>query len=351
MSLFFKDENAEDSELAEANYSGSIGERIDIDDEFSIYLASKKVREAGKRCGLNKTQLEEVEIALRELVSNVMKYGGGRGMLHIFDPEITMDALILEIQDWGEGINDLHKALEDGYTTGSSMGGGLPAVNRLMDSFEYISQSKRGAKLRISKKAHGQMEKFQPWRFGVYSRPFIGEVENGDGFFLKNSDDIIVAAVVDGLGHGVEAFKATKITLRIIEDYYRWPEEELIKILHEKLHGTRGVALGFLRTKPNSDTVNYTGIGNVFGHLINTNITTFVNYNGTLGIKLRKFRSYEYPYKKGDIIVMHSDGISIRWLDDFKQIWSGDLQGFSHHVIKKYSRANDDASIIAGGQL
>lgn len=353
MSLDFdKNEDYSSSKIRAADFDLKNVDIIEIDDEFSIYLASKKAREAGVELGLNEIQLEEVEIALRELITNVLKHGGGNGVLRIYKSLKSPGTLMLEVVDWGEGIENLHRALEDGFSTGAGIGGGLPAVNRLMNSFEYISQSRRGAKLRISKRANNisSMES-SPWRFSVYSRPVPGEIENGDGFFLRNSDDMTVAAVVDGLGHGVEAHKATSIALKVIEDYYRWPEKELIEQLHEKLFGSRGVALGLLKIQRGDDTVRYTGIGNIFGHLFGSNIITFVNYNGTLGIKLRKFKTFEYPFKRGDVIVMHSDGISCKWIDEFSQLWSGDLQGFSHYIIKSYGRPNDDASIIVGGQL
>ena len=44
-----------------------------------------------------------------------------------------------EAPDRGPGIEDLGRALEDGYSTAGRLGLGLPGVKRLMDDFEICS--------------------------------------------------------------------------------------------------------------------------------------------------------------------------------------------------------------------
>lgn len=42
-------------------------------------------------------------------------------------------ALVVRAEDDGPGIGDVERALEDGYSTGSGLGLGLPGARRLMD--------------------------------------------------------------------------------------------------------------------------------------------------------------------------------------------------------------------------
>jgi len=46
--------------------------------------------------------------------------------------------------DDGPGISDLDAAMTDGYSSGNSMGLGLPGSRRLMDEFEIESAPGRG---------------------------------------------------------------------------------------------------------------------------------------------------------------------------------------------------------------
>jgi serine/threonine-protein kinase RsbT len=43
-------------------------------------------------------------------------------------------------RDEGPGIPDIEKAMRDGFSTGGSLGLGLPGARRLMDDFEIVSQ-------------------------------------------------------------------------------------------------------------------------------------------------------------------------------------------------------------------
>jgi serine/threonine-protein kinase RsbT len=53
--------------------------------------------------------------------------------------------------DNGPGIPDVHRALQDGYSTSRSLGLGLPGVRRLMDEFEISSAVNRGTTVTVKK--------------------------------------------------------------------------------------------------------------------------------------------------------------------------------------------------------
>ena len=38
-----------------------------------------------------------------------------------------------------------------------------------------------------------------------------------------------------------------------------------------------------------------------------------VSYNGTAGHEITKLRVFNYPFKRGSILVMHTDGLSSKW--------------------------------------
>lgn len=325
---------------------------IDIDDDFSVYPVLEMLEIVGKKAGLNKIQIQETDIALRELISNVIKHGGGKGQVRLIFSKINPNGLGVEVEDWGKGIDDFYKAMEDGYTTGSGLGGGLPAVNRLMDSFKLVSRPNTGTLFYALKKAEesGREDAGEVWKFSVFSRPAEGESENGDGFFIKRRGKKSYIYLIDGLGHGHDAHKAADITVKLLEQYYIWPHEELINLLHEKLKHTRGIALSTAIVDDENDYISYTGVGNITAAVLGENNETMMNYNGTIGGKLRKVKTFEYPYSNGDLFVMYSDGILLHWLKDYENYWKGILQDFAYTIFNKFNRGNDDATLIVGSR-
>jgi anti-sigma regulatory factor (Ser/Thr protein kinase)/serine/threonine protein phosphatase PrpC len=322
---------------------------ISIEDEFSIYPVLRAAEELNISVGLSEVQLKETEIALKELVTNVLKYGGGRGVVRFKVERMEVPTLVMEVEDWGRGIVNFYQALEDGFSTGGGLGGGLPAVNRMMDGFKLISRPNGGALFRAFKKASCNFKNLEPlWRFSVYSRPILSEKENGDGYFIKRHERTTLIAIVDGLGHGQEAHRASQIALRYIEQFHQWEEEDLINLIHVKLHGTRGIILAIVKIFEDSAFIRYTGVGNISGTILGKNVTNFLNYNGTVGLRLRKFKTLEYKYHDEDIMVLHTDGISLNWLSDYDLSKRWKLQNFTQEIIRRYSRQTDDATIIAG---
>ncbi len=54
-------------------------------------------------------------------------------------------------RDNGPGIEDVERALQDGYTSGSGLGLGLPGARRLVDEFEIESAPSEGTTVTLVK--------------------------------------------------------------------------------------------------------------------------------------------------------------------------------------------------------
>ena len=322
---------------------------VDIVDEFSIYTVLNHAKDIALDLKFNNIQVNEIEIVVSELVTNIIKHGGGKGQVRFFFKAENPDALEIEVEDWGKGIDDFYLALEDGYTSGGGLGGGLPAINRLMDSFKLVSRPGSGASFYAAKKI--QTKNINPgpqWRFSVYSGPLESEKENGDGYFIKKRGSISYVFLIDGLGHGIEAHHATQKALRHLENIYHWPEKDIIDVLHQKLASTRGIVIGLMIVNDEEDTLRFTGIGNIAGYIIGKKSASFLNYSGIVGSNVRKFKTFEYSVESDSVLVLHTDGIKGDWSKSFDRFWDGNLQQFAHEIFTEYSRATDDSSIIVG---
>lgn len=118
--------------------------------EVAVQADAERARDETLRLaevvGLDREAAGCVALATMELATNLVRYG--RHGVIILRPvaELRGTGVCVESIDEGPGIVDLDLALADGYSTGGGLGGGLPAVRRLMDSFE-ITSDPRGTRI------------------------------------------------------------------------------------------------------------------------------------------------------------------------------------------------------------
>ena len=89
--------------------------------------------------------------AVTELSRNIVKYAG-QGKVRFGCSRVGARVLCWVIaEDDGPGIADVHRALEDHFSTGNTLGLGLPGVRRLMDRMEIDSSPCKGTRIRAER--------------------------------------------------------------------------------------------------------------------------------------------------------------------------------------------------------
>jgi serine/threonine-protein kinase RsbT len=97
--------------------------------------------------GLDETASRMVATAASELARNILKYAGcGELRVRLYD-QGGRRGVEIEAIDRGPGIADAERALEDHFSSGGTLGLGLPGVRRLMDEFELASEPGRGTRV------------------------------------------------------------------------------------------------------------------------------------------------------------------------------------------------------------
>lgn len=113
--------------------------RFGLHSDVDIVAARRGVTEWAREIGLSVLDRTNVITAASELARNTVLYGRG-GIMSL---EVVRDGgregLRLTFEDKGPGIADIDRALEDGYSTGGSMGLGLPGAKRLVNEFDLRS--------------------------------------------------------------------------------------------------------------------------------------------------------------------------------------------------------------------
>lgn len=122
-----------------------------IERDVDIVAARQKGRELAARAGFSGTDLTLIATAISEIARNIVSYAGqGEMVLSIVD-QGGRRGLKVVARDSGPGIPDIELAMRDGYSTGKSLGLGLPGARRLMDAFAIDSRVGVGTTVTMSK--------------------------------------------------------------------------------------------------------------------------------------------------------------------------------------------------------
>jgi serine/threonine-protein kinase RsbT len=91
-----------------------------------------------------------------ELASNILKYAG-HGVIHV-EPLLQDGRSGVRIRaiDQGPGIADVEACMRDGFSTGGTLGLGLPAVRRIMDSVRIHCPEGGGTQVEAFRWARGE---------------------------------------------------------------------------------------------------------------------------------------------------------------------------------------------------
>jgi len=184
-------------------------------------------------------------------------------------------------------------------------------------------------------------------RFGGFSRPFRGLTVCGDRFFAAEAGGAIVAAVVDGLGHGYESSEAAERAVCVIREHLHLSPEAIVLRCHQELRPTRGAALGILRIEP-SGQGQFCGVGNIEVQSLAGRAPSVFCLAGIVGHNLRQARSMPFQMDAGDVYCVLSDGVSARG-DGKKGCLPGAPDEVARKIVETWGRAHDDATALVLG--
>ena len=332
---------------------------IHISEKHHVGIARRRISQFAKEFGFLDTQLSEISIVVSELAENAINHGVIEGKITCSSfEEAIKKGIQIVYEDKGPGIATIDIIIEDGYSTSGSLGIGLGAISRLMSEFKISSNaSKTQPRTTIVTKKYLPLKEdsteilHKETLFGVFSRSKLDELYNGDSYFLKHFNGKTIAAIIDGLGHGKDAFKAaTEAYLYFFENYNK-PLEKIVNELHERLRKTRGAVISIALIDDIKGELEYVGIGNVSTRVFNSPTPIGPhNYNGILGHRISYFKVLKYPWVKGTVIIMTSDGIGENYdPEKYPGLLKQHPIKIASTILKEHGRDYDDATIIVGG--
>ena len=124
---------------------------FEIQSDNDVVRVRQATRQWAVDSGFRLVDQTKIVTAASELARNALVHGGG-GTVHM---EVLVDGgrrgLRLTFSDKGPGIDDIDRALTNGYTTGSGLGLGLGGAKRLSSEFEISSVPGQGTEVRITR--------------------------------------------------------------------------------------------------------------------------------------------------------------------------------------------------------
>lgn len=338
--------------------------QLEIDSEADVGVCRRKSVSLATKLGFDEVKTGEVAILVSELVSNVLKHGGGKGRVLICYLKTNDDRKAIEIFtcDSGNGISNFKNAFDDGFSDKNTLGIGLGTIRRFSDILEIDTQITDSKTILCSEISNTykhciRIVKWLPetrWLgtnrslvTGAASRSKPGENMNGDSYLMQHlSATKTMVAVIDGLGHGKDAHMASNIIKEQILLKADLPLVDLVKYIHQAARGTRGAVVGIALINSQTSKLQFVGIGNIEGFVVlAASKKNLISFGGILGHNIRTPQVFEFPFEKGDTLCMYSDGINSRWTTN-EINWKEHPQKNADFLINNYSRPNDDATIL-----
>lgn len=337
---------------------------LEITGLSDVGLCRRKAVGLSKQIGFDEVRTGEVAILVSELITNVLKHGGGSGRMMVCQLVDAENHKAIEVWccDNGNGIQDFDTMIGDGISNNNSLGIGLGTIRRFSDLMEVNPKplpvmngiSIAGLEgfrhcIRIVKwfPQNVWIGTNRNLLTGAVSRCKPGEVLNGDSYLISHLSPFrTIVAIIDGLGHGREAHIAASLAKEQIMLRPELPVDTLVTHAHQAIRGTRGAVLGLMHIDTEKHKLFFTGIGNIEGFLITSSgKKNLLSFGGIVGHNIRTPRVFEFAFEAGDTACVYSDGVNSRWrIDEID--WKEHPQQNAEYLISHFSRPNDDATIL-----
>lgn len=280
--------------------------RYEVRAHLDVGEIRRHAQDISRLLGFDETLAGKVSIVVTELATNIVKHAGS-GEILLIEGNHVLHVLAI---DQGPGMRNFENSLQDGVSTGGTAGNGLGAIRRGATGYDLFTAEGKGTVFY----AEFAVNEEKDCGIGAICTPYPGEAVSGDSWESKQTDNKLSLILADGLGHGLMASEASRLATSIFLEEDRAPEA-MMEILHRALRPTRGAAASIAEMDFGKKTISFCGVGNVLGSIkgIGSPGKKCVNYNGTLGVQIRKTQTMVYPFESDDVFVLASDGLSTHW--------------------------------------
>ena len=192
--------------------------------------------------------------------------------------------------------------------------------------------------------------------WSVAHRAKSGEIESGDRYVIRRTTRRVLLAVIDGLGHGVEAARAARLAACTLQESdAEGALSLLVQRCHATLQGTRGAVMGLAAFGAGVNGMEWLGVGNVDGVVLHAHRAArphaqrLFGRGGIVGLRLPPLLVSARPFAHGDTIILATDGIDADFLDSLTPGVSALEQ--ASRILTEYGKETDDALVLVVRRL
>lgn len=195
-------------------------------------------------------------------------------------------------------------------------------------------------------------DKLGPIEWAVAGRPLSGQPVSGDYWAVADAGaGVGLFAVIDGLGHGVDAANASRRAARVLGENPGEPLDVLMLLCHRAIGATRGAAMSIAHVDFGRGELSWLGIGNVSANLVGpapggpATRSTMLAAGGIVGYQLpAQLHPVTLPMRLGDLLVLATDGITgdhLNGLDLAKP-----AESIAEDALARCAKDTDDALVL-----
>lgn len=320
---------------------------LTISDASGAADARRAVAKLAVAAAFDETAGGELALAVTEAATNIAKHAReGAIVARIIAGPGSEGIEVLAI-DKGPGM-DVAASMRDGHSTAGTPGSGLGALQRNASSLEVWSRPGAGTLLRFEVWPKTLAQSRTTLAAGVICAEKSGEPVCGDSWAVMQGRGRLIALVVDGLGHGLDAATAARAAVQAVRSKSHLDAPALMDVVHGALRPTRGAAAAIAMLQPESELCSFCGIGNISASIRTAGVSrAMVSHNGTLGHQVRKIQEFQYPFPKGSLLLMHSDGLATHWdLAAYPGIETRHPALVAAALYRDHTRGRDDVTVL-----
>lgn len=308
------------------------------------------VRQFASAVDIEEEVIARAELVSTELATNLYRHAPAGGQILVGMPGGKSRCIELVALDNGPGIANPAAMMKNGVSTAGSLGGGLGAVKRLSDEFDMLSQVGKGTVIscQIQSKvvSCGEDSGIDGLDIGAICVPITGESECGDNWAARGNDHVVSLVVIDGLGHGPRAAKATSAALKVVLEQQWSNSIHLLHLMDEALVNTAGAAVAVSELNLHTHALKFCGVGNISGRVYGGgHVRGCVSMPGIVGYKMPKLQEFSFPWNRQSAILLYSDGLSSRSFPVALPSMNRSLS-IAGELYRDHRRANDDATVL-----
>ena len=190
----------------------------------------------------------------------------------------------------------------------------------------------------------------QSLEVGIAGHPSAGQSQSGDRCVLCAFPGGVLVGVLDGLGHGAEAYEAARLASETLVEHAQESLVSLISRCHERLRSKRGVVMSLASFLEKQGLMSWAGVGNVDGLLLRSDRRAqrarefLLVRPGVVGVRLGFLKAPVLPVGPGDTLFFATDGIRSDFANCFSR--TTPAQKIADQILLHHNKGTDDALVL-----